>query len=459
MPNNVSQSHFLRLLAAAAALLIVLFLLTVLGELRGWVAALLWFATAISLISLYNRYTTDLENEQRRARILSTRRSWTTKQRVENTPAFLTNIVEGMGDPLILLDMKRRVVEANRAARELLGNHIVDKDIAFYLRHPLALKAIEQAIADGAPRELEISLLDPVERAFLMRVTIIDATDKDATGPEFSGNSEDSEPIQYLILSILDITKIKLAEKMRVDFVANASHELRTPLASVIGFIETLDGPAANDAVARKRFLGIMMAEASRMQRLIDDLLSLSKIEMDQHLPPEGIVDLAPLLTGLANTLELRGGDPAPLVTLHVPADLPSVRGDRDQLTQVFQNLIDNAIKYGRPEEPVEITANAIDNMPGRSGPGVGVTVFNPGDGIPAEHLPRLTERFYRVDNARSRKLGGTGLGLAIVKHIITRHRGAMNIDSLLGVGTTVTVYLPQAKASQSELNYDSPSQ
>lgn len=448
MSDSTSPVSFLRPVAAALPFLLVLLLLTLFGAIAGGAAVALWLAAAASMSWILIRYRTDLAGARRQARIMAARRT-----RGERTPAFLTNlvasIVEGMSDPLILLDMKRRVVHANRAARALLGEQIVGKDIAFYLRNPTALKAIEQSIGDGTAREQEITLLDPVERACLMRVSVIDASD----GGNVDEDLAEDERIQYLILSILDITKIKLAEKMRVDFVANASHELRTPLASVIGFIETLQGPAARDEAARGRFLSIMMAEASRMQRLIDDLLSLSKIEMDQHLPPEGAVDLPPLLKSLANTLELRGGDQGGRLALTLPDGLPPVRGDRDQLTQVFQNLIDNALKYGRPGEPVEIRAEAVPSLPGRAVPGVVVAVFNKGEGIPAEHLPRLTERFYRVDTARSRKMGGTGLGLAIVKHIITRHRGALNIESTLGVGTTVSVYLPQATAPANEPN------
>jgi two-component system phosphate regulon sensor histidine kinase PhoR len=376
------------------------------------------------------RYRADIALERRRARIRAERRP-----RSSGTPALLTNIVNGITDPLILLDRKRKVVHANRAALSLLGENIVGRDIAFYLRHPTALKAIEQAIAEGEPKEQEISLLDPVERDCLLRVNVIKAPDL----------NEEGEKQSFLILSIYDITKIKLAEKMRVDFVANASHELRTPLASILGFIETLQGPAARDEEARQRFFSIMADEASRMQRLIDDLLSLSRIEMDQHLPPEDSVDIASLLQGLTNTMDLRTGDARGAIELKLPDNLPRVRGDRDQLVQVFQNLIDNAIKYGRPGEPIKIRAECCDSMPTRREPGVAVAVFNQGEGIPAEHIPRLTERFYRVDTARSRKLGGTGLGLAIVKHIINRHRGALNIESEPGIGTTVTVFLPLA--------------
>ncbi len=432
------------LLHAALPTVIVLAILTIAGKISGIGAALLWLAVLVSGTWYWLGYHRDMDAERQQGRLSLLRRNGPISS--NQGSAFLFNLVEGLSDPLILLDMKSRVIHANRAAKALLGDGIVGKDISFYLRNPTALKAIEQAAIEKVAKEQEFTLLDPVERSCLMRVNVINIGESFHAAEISEADANESERAQYLLLSILDISQIKLAEKMRVDFVANASHELRTPLASVIGFIETLQGPAAEDAGARNRFLSIMMAEATRMHRLIDDLLSLSKIEMDQHQPPETAVDLPLVIKSLAHTLELRGGAK---IKLEIPDDLPSIRGDRDQLTQVFQNLIDNAIKYGRPDTPVEITVRPIERLPNRTEPGVSVTVFNAGDGIPAEHIPRLTERFYRVDNARSRKMGGTGLGLAIVKHIITRHRGALTIASIIGTGTTITVSLPLYKSKE----------
>lgn len=429
---DFNWARLISTLSVPAAVILILWIAGAISAL----AALVFLATvALTLAWVFAHHGTELDIETRRARIAAARRP-----RNDRRPV-LAGLVEGMGDPLILLDLDQRVVHANRAARRLFGRQIVGQDITFYLRHPAAIKAIEQAIERGQADEQEITIFDPVERAFLIRVT---ALDMDGAGGD---GGEDDGPTRYLVVSIVDVTKMKRAEKMRVDFVANASHELRTPLASVLGFVETLMGKAGEDPATRSRFLGIVHDEATRMQRLINDLLSLSRIEMDQHVAPEGEVDLVPLLEGIARTMGLRTeGD---LVRIEAPEHLPPVRGDRDQLLQVFQNLIDNACKYGRPGAPVELRLSLVDHLPNRALPGVAVAVFNHGEGIPPEHLPRLTERFYRVDTARSRKLGGTGLGLAIVKHIIARHRGALQIESEQGVGTTVTVSLPRADVAE----------
>ncbi|MGF1604867.1 MAG: sensor histidine kinase [Rhodothalassiaceae bacterium] len=232
---------------------------------------------------------------------------------------------------------------------------------------------------------------------------------------------------------------------MRADFVANASHELRTPLSSLIGFIETLKTVGAQDPEASARFLGIMNAEALRMVRLIDDLLSLSRIEMDRHLQPSASVALPALFESLLRSMQPQATARAVCFDVALEGDLPAARGDRDQLLQVFMNLLSNSIKYGRQGGTVRITAKQVRRIPEVGSPGLCITVSDEGDGIPSEHLPRLTERFYRVDSARSRRMGGTGLGLAIVKHIVSRHRGHLAIDSVLGQGTSVAVYLPAA--------------
>jgi two-component system phosphate regulon sensor histidine kinase PhoR len=238
---------------------------------------------------------------------------------------------------------------------------------------------------------------------------------------------------------------------MRADFVANASHELRTPLSSLLGFIETLRGPARDDPEARERFLAIMHEQATRMARLVDDLLSLSRIEMNEHVPPTGRVDVADALRRAVDTLLLKAAARGMRIEIDAPADLPPVTGEADEIAQVLQNLIDNAIKYGRPNSTVRVAVGRSNRaLPGGSGGGdatageesaIAVSVRDEGEGIARQHLPRLTERFYRVDTARSRAAGGTGLGLAIVKHIMNRHRGALEIDSELGRGSTFTVH------------------
>jgi two-component system phosphate regulon sensor histidine kinase PhoR len=236
---------------------------------------------------------------------------------------------------------------------------------------------------------------------------------------------------------------------MRADFVANASHELRTPLAAVLGFIETLRGPAKGDDEAHERFLAIMYEQATRMSRLVADLLNLSRIELHEQCRPEGMADLAAILRRVATGLELTASEKLMTITLDVDAALPMVIGQEDELTQIFQNLLDNAVKYGRDGTPIEVTGRVVSDlpagMPDRSRPAVMITVKDHGEGIARENIPRLTERFFRVDTARSRRLGGTGLGLAIVKHVVNRHRGVMQIESELGEGTSFSVYLPVA--------------
>jgi two-component system phosphate regulon sensor histidine kinase PhoR len=251
----------------------------------------------------------------------------------------------------------------------------------------------------------------------------------------------------------VDLSSIRRAEQMRVDFVANVSHELRTPLATLLGFIETLQGPARDDAEARDRFLEIMKAQGNRMSRLVNDLLSLSRIETNEHKPPSERVALGPVLEGVKATLDLEARRKDMTVRLDAEAGLPAVIGAEDELAQVAQNLLDNAIKYGRPGTEITVTARLAERLPASfpggpgGGPGgaaaVAIAVRDRGDGIPPEHIPRLTERFYRVDTARSRELGGTGLGLAIVKHIVSRHRGALTIQSTPGDGSVFTVFIP----------------
>ena len=248
------------------------------------------------------------------------------------------------------------------------------------------------------------------------------------------------------VVVLSDRTRERAVERMRADFVANVSHELRTPLASLIGFIDTLRGPAADDPPAQQRFLGIMAEQAARMNRLIDDLLSLSRIELIEHQAPSGRGRAA--RTGDAAGGRLRAAADASgrsSWTCAWRTNLPAVTGDADQLTQVLQNLLDNAVKYGREGGTVRL--DVAGRRRGRRRPGVVLTVADQGAGIPREHLPRLTERFYRVDTGRSRAAGGTGLGLAIVKHIVNRHRGQLSIESEEGIGTTVSVWLPQAVA------------
>jgi two-component system phosphate regulon sensor histidine kinase PhoR len=244
-----------------------------------------------------------------------------------------------------------------------------------------------------------------------------------------------------MLLVFHDLTPQHRVEEMRVDFVANASHELRTPLASLSGFIDTLQGPARDDVAARGRFLAIMKTQAARMARLIDDLLSLSRIELVEHVHPNTPVDLTPVLRQVVDGLQTLAQDRSVEIAVTLPTAPVIVPGNRDELTRVFENLIENALKYGANGKRIEVNfanATAADGAPE-----VLVMVRDYGPGIAAEHIPRLTERFYRVDVTQSRAEGGTGLGLALVKHILNRHRGRLMIESEAGKGAVFTVRLP----------------
>jgi two-component system phosphate regulon sensor histidine kinase PhoR len=247
-----------------------------------------------------------------------------------------------------------------------------------------------------------------------------------------------------MLMAFRDLTPLRRAEEMRADFVANASHELRTPLATLSGFIETLQGPARDDAVARGRFLSIMQAQATRMARLIDDLLSLSRIELNAHLRPDKEVDLVAILRQVADGLQMLARDRGVEVKVTAPAKPLLVSGDRDELLRVFENLVENALKYASSGKRIDIEVAAADG--GKREARVAVRDYGPG--IAPEHLPRLTERFYRVDVAESRAQGGTGLGLALVKHILNRHGGRLTIDSVMGQGATFISWLPLADSA-----------
>ncbi len=337
------------------------------------------------------------------------------------------SIVERLPDPLLVLGLDRSVRRANAAARTAFGDAI-----GAVLRHPELRAAIDRAIArgpDAAAQLADLRVPVPVPRDVQAMVVALDS-------PLSGGGG---------VLAVLsDRTRERAIERMRADFVANASHELRTPLASLIGFIATLRGPAADDPPAQARFLEIMAEQAERMNRLIDDLLSLSRIEITEHLPPAELVDMQGVVERVLAGLQLAVSARGVTVDLQVAAGLPRVLGDTDQLEQVAGNLLDNALKYGRQGGTIRLgLAGAAQGgkYPGR--PGVVLSVEDDGPGIPRQHLPRLTERFYRVDASRSRAVGGTGLGLAIVKHIVNRHRGVLLIDSEAGRGAVFSVWLP----------------
>jgi two-component system phosphate regulon sensor histidine kinase PhoR len=350
------------------------------------------------------------------------------------TAAIPQDILERLPDAVILLNGNREIIAVNRIARDTLGVGEVGRDLALTLRHPAVLAAVETLFAGVPSISEEVSLPAPTPRTFTLHAGSL-GEDGGSAGPR-------------AILVLHDETRAKRAEQSRADFVANASHELRSPLSALIGFIETLRGPASDDAAARERFLGVMHEEALRMARLVEDLMSLSRVEINEHVPPRNAVDIGDVLSSVADPLQVRARAKQMTIDIDCPPGLPKAIGDADQLIQVVHNLVDNAVKYGRPGTPIRIVAGAVDRLPG-GGRGVSIAVSDRGDGIAAIHLPRLTERFYRVDEGRSRRLGGTGLGLAIVKHIVNRHRGRLSIESRVGEGSVFTVVLPAAEAEE----------
>lgn len=352
-------------------------------------------------------------------------------------PGIASDLLERLADPIVVLNANGHVVFANRASQAIVGMGAERKHISAVLRTPSVLEAVDRVLAGGEDETVTFSFLVPVERhyqAFVARAGLRGSPDAGLA-----------------IIQVHDLTAVHRSEQMRADFVANASHELRTPLAAVGGFIDTLRGHARDDAPAREHFLDIMSVETGRMRRLIDDLLSLTRIELNEHNRPAGVADLVAVVHDAAATLTpLAAADG---VTFDVTAQgrFPVV-GDRDELIQVFQNLIHNAIKYGRAGGRVSVTFGRAPSPGHRDGAGFAfAAIKDEGEGIPPEAIPRLTERFYRVDVKRSRERGGTGLGLAIVKHILNRHVGRLQIESELGKGSTFTVYLPAAEHELAE--------
>jgi len=338
-------------------------------------------------------------------------------------------VLERLPDPLMLVDTSGRVLFANRAMREVIGVGAERKHVSSLLRTPAVLEALARTSASGEAGSVEFTFRVPVERHYQAYTARIG-----------------TDPVVTTLL-LHDLTAIKRSEQMRVDFIANASHELRTPLAAVTGFIDTLKGPAKDDPAAREQFLNIMGVEAARMRRLIEDLLSLSRIELNEHVPPLGDISVESIVREAATALAPLAQADGITISIDAAQGLPHVVGERDELVQLFQNLIHNAIKYGSEEGRVAISLRQMPSA-GRRGADalVAVSVHDDGEGIPQEAIPRLTERFYRVDVKRSRERGGTGLGLAIVKHIVNRHNGKLQVESRLGEGSTFTIYLPAAR-------------
>ncbi len=328
----------------------------------------------------------------------------------------------GLDAPVFVLNREEQILFQNGAAEQAFGGVPEGVHISARLRAPAVLDKVGDTIATGRPNRFELSERLPSERVYGVLIAPVEM-------PYGDGGRE-----TVYMLSFRDLSESRRIDRMRTDFVANASHELRTPLASLRGFIETMQGPARNDEKARERFLAIMLEQATRMSRLVDDLLSLSRLELKAHQAPAQTVDLVPLLGHVRDALLPLAEELDVEIALHLPDGAAEVEGDRDELVQVFENLMENACKYGQEGKTVDVTLTGGEGRP------VEVTVSDRGPGIAAEHVPRLTERFYRVNVEASRSKKGTGLGLAIVKHILTRHRARLVVRSQLGKGTDFTV-------------------
>jgi two-component system, OmpR family, phosphate regulon sensor histidine kinase PhoR len=334
-------------------------------------------------------------------------------------------LVKAYPHAAVLIEQRGMVVVFNKAAADHFPYLREDQPLSFAIRDPELLDAVALTLLDGKSRRFEVTERLPVERAFAVHVAQVTAV---------------GIPTSGVLVVFDDLSAGRKLERMRVDFVANASHELRTPLASLLGFVETLQGPAKDDSEARAKFLGIMEVQAKRMARLIDDLLSLSRIELNSHIRPSATIDLSGVVRQITDALKPLARDRDVDIVLDLPTLPALVAGDADELLRVFENLIENAIKYGASGGKIQIEVVAKETNE------IKAYVRDFGSGIPPDHLPRLTERFYRVDNAASREAGGTGLGLAIVKHIVLRHGGRLEIESTLGKGSIFKIVLPSLK-------------
>jgi len=345
--------------------------------------------------------------------------------------ANLAEFVSAVPMPALVIDQTERIIASNAEAKTLLGRNLDQRHFTTILRQPPVVEAIEKSLrAKGSASARHLANDGAQDTTFQMHCRYM-------------------KGVGAVLASFEDVTHLEQARQMRRDFVANVSHELRTPLTALMGFIETLRGPAREDPAARDRFLQIMTDEASRMNRLVGDLLSLNRVESEERIRPREQIELTELLNATLSSLRPLADGAGVEMKLTAPSHPVLLVGDGDQLRQVFTNLIENGIKYGGSGGSVEIVMTESQRDAAVRGPAVRVRVIDKGPGIDPVHLPRLTERFYRADSHRSRELGGTGLGLAIVKHIVNRHRGRLRVESEPGKGSVFTVVLPAKSVEQ----------
>lgn len=440
----------------ASPSVLVAIALSAAGHLNPWFAGLAVVAISIGMVAIVHRPLRRLQVIERQleqlsdhppedtspasssnepgpvgniaAAVFRLERSWgRDRKKLQDGLDAAQMLFDALPDPLVTLDTQARLVYANAAARALLTGRnevgdLIGRDLSTVIRQPSILEAVQDVLAGKPMLTIEFTFTDHVDQTFEARVEPVRA------------GASGGDDARALIL-MRDVTAQRRGEQMRADFVANVSHELRTPLTSLVGFIETLRGPARGDIEAQDRFLDLMEGQSNRMTRIVNDLLSLSRIEMNEHTAPSDEVPLKQTITTVADLLTPQARDRNVTIELDLDDLEGSVIGNSDELTQLFQNLIENAIKYGGNGSKVCVRSSVVEGV-------ASISVIDEGEGIAREHIPRLTERFYRVDTARSRELGGTGLGLAIVKHIANRHRGELTIHSEPGIGSTFTIAL-----------------
>ncbi|MFT9100331.1 MAG: ATP-binding protein [Zymomonas mobilis subsp. pomaceae] len=393
----------------SAAALLILFIILI-GRIDiGWP-----IVTAVTMIGLWGI----ISKKKEKLPSLSFHDDLTTysKEEKSQSNASAADIVTALDEPVLLVNQDQ-VEVANKAAQDLLGAHIEGGDIRLAIRHPAAIRRLTGVLEKDMPPVL-LAGLGGLNRRWELYARTLNKKER--------------------LILLRDQSTAHLTEQVRIDFVANTSHELRTPLATLRGFIETLeDDEVIEDHETRHHFLGIMAREAKRMQNLVDDLMSLSRIEAGKFDPPKGTLTLLPLIEDVVSNLTVAGQAKESQIIIESQLSDSQLQGDRAELSQLLYNILGNALKYGRKDGKITI------NLTGLPDSRIRLALSDEGDGIPFHHIPRLTERFYRVDNSRSRSLGGTGLGLAIVKQIVEHHQGELDISSLAGKGTTVTVILP----------------
>ena len=345
---------------------------------------------------------------------------------------WIEQVIAALSEPVVFVDLDYRICCANHAAQELFGAHLAGQSFYAFIRQPEALHCIDDAHSEQGISETIIKHSDgEIETKFKMSVNFVDLSDTRLEG---------------FVISLTDMSGLDATEQLRRDFVANVSHELRSPLTTMLGVIETLKGQSCNDESRRAGFIDLMEREALRMNSLIKDLLSLSKVESNERIRPSELVHISEVLNNTLSSMYSSENRYAKRIRTHNRNCNAVVRGELDQLCQVMRNLLENALKYDESGGEVLVDVEIIRQPANFNGDAVAISVSDKGPGIGPDHLPRLTERFYRVDQHRSREVGGTGLGLAIVKHIVQRHRGRLAVSSELGAGCKFTVLLPMER-------------